>query len=88
MSLLKELTQEDVGQPCTYFDPYGRPRAALITAVHGKQCVNVVFVHDDKNQYDSYGLKIERSTSVMHGDIQQAHGNYFLMPGEERTVKA
>lgn len=84
---MRELTNEDVGQHCTYFDPHGKPRAALITAVHGPQCVNVVYVHDDVNQWDSYGLKIERSTSVMHGDIQQAHGNYYLMLGEERTVK-
>lgn len=78
------VTKEDVGQPCVYFDPRGRPYPALITAAWGPQCVNVVYVNDVEGQTDSYGQKLLRATSVMHGAIQQAHGNYWLLPGETR----
>ena len=74
---LRDLTKESVGSACTYVDPTGKPRAAVITAIHGDKCCNVVFVNDDENQWDSYGRKIERSTSVMRKDVQQAHGNYW-----------
>jgi hypothetical protein len=69
-------------------DPRGRAYDALITEVWGPQCVNVVYVNDVEDQRDSYGQKLLRSTSVMHGSIQQAHGNYWLLPGEERVPEA
>jgi hypothetical protein len=71
-----------------YVDPRGRAYDALITEVWGPQCVNVVYVNDVEDQRDSYGQKLLRSTSVMHGSIQQAHGNYWLLPGEERAPEA
>jgi hypothetical protein len=79
-----ELDQSHVGSPCTYVDPVGQPRPAIITAVHGSECVNVVFVNDDKAQTDNYGRKTERATSVVSSARQQAHGNYYLLPGETR----
>lgn len=72
------------GVACRYFDPRGREYAALITEVHGPQCVNLVYVNDVEGQQDAYGQKLLRSSSCMHGSIQQANGNYWLLPGEDR----
>lgn len=76
--------EEHRGTACVYYDPRGKAFDALITEVWGPQCVNVVYVNDVEGQRDNYGQKLLRSTSVMHGDIQQAHGNYWLLPNEER----
>jgi hypothetical protein len=80
------VTKADVGRECIYFDPRGRAYPALITAVWGPQCINVVYVNDVEGQTDAYGQKLMRATSLMHGNIQQAHGNYWMLPGETRTV--
>lgn len=79
-----KVTKSNVGDACTYFDPRGRAYDALITAVWGPQCINVVYVNDVEGQQDCYGQKLIRATSVMHGNIQQAHGNYWLLSKEER----
>lgn len=80
-----EVTRETHrGKACVFVDPVGKAHDALITEVWGKQCVNVVFVTDEDNQRDDYGQKLVRFTSVMHGSVQQAHGNYWLLPGESR----
>lgn len=76
--------EEHRGTACVYVDPRGRAFDALITEVWGPQCVNVVYVNDVEGQRDSYGQKLMRATSVMHGAIQQAHGNYWLLKGETR----
>jgi hypothetical protein len=69
-----------------FVDPRGRPHDAIITEVWGAQCVNVAFCNPEEGQSDSYGQKIVRFTSVMHGNVQQAHGNYWLLPDEERKA--
>jgi hypothetical protein len=74
------------GTACVYIDPRGRAYDALITEVWGPQCVNVVYCNDVDGQSDNYGQKLIRATSVMHGAIQQAHGNYWLLPGEDRPA--
>lgn len=69
-----------VGDSVTYVDPVAKERPALVTAVWGDEIpcsINVVYVNDDENQSDSYGRKIERSTSVPHRLQQTAHGNYW-----------
>lgn len=72
------------GTFCVFFDPHGKPHDALITEVWGPQCINVVFCSDQEKERDDYGQKLVRFTSVMHGSVRQAHGNYWLLPGEER----
>lgn len=74
------------GTACVYVDPRGHAYDALITEVWGPQCVNVVYCNDVDGQSDNYGQKLIRATSVMHGAIQQAHGNYWLLPGEDRPA--
>ena len=82
---MTEVTREKHrGTACDFYDPRGKRFDALITEVWGPQCVNVVYVNDVEGQRDNYGQKLLRSTSVMHGSIQQAHGNYWMLPGEER----
>jgi hypothetical protein len=80
------VDQSHVGKSCVYHDSRGRPYDALITAVWGPQCVNVVYVNDVEGQKDSYGQKLIRATSLMHGSVQQAHGNYWMLPGEKRVA--
>jgi hypothetical protein len=91
-----------------YFDEYGRPHKALVTAVwgdgHGMRLVpdgmnedgsfkskleyvegqehwpslNLTYVSDDESKVDQYGRQIERgSTSVVHQSNQAAHGRYW-----------
>lgn len=84
---MTEVTRETHrGKACVFFDPYGHPHDALITEVWGPQCINLVFCNPTEGQRDSYGQKLVRFTSVMHGNLQQAHGNYWLLPGEERKL--
>lgn len=80
--------EEHRGKPCVYVDPRGKHYDALITEVWGPQCINLIYVNDVEGQRDSYGQKMLRQTSVMHGSIQQAHGNYWMLPGEERSSPA
>lgn len=80
--------EEHRGRACVYVDPRGRAYDAIITEVWGPQCVNVVYANDVEGQQDHYGQKLIRATSVMHGAVQQAHGNYWLLPGEERPALA
>lgn len=74
----QNATKADVGRACTYVDPVGKRISALITAVWGSDCVNIVYVVDDEKQDDSYGRKIARHTSLMSKDRQQAHGQYWF----------
>lgn len=81
-----KVTTADVGKSCVFYDSRGRAYDALITAVWGPQCINVVYVNDVDGQKDTYGQKLIRATSVMHGNIQQAFGNFWMLPGESRTI--
>lgn len=64
-----------------FVDSLGNKRPALITNMFGEPdqhpAINVVIVNDDENQRDSYGLKIERFTSVVHRTNQYANGMYW-----------
>ena len=66
-----------------FYDPRGKRYDALVTEVWGPQCINVVYVNDVEGQRDNYGQKLQRATSLMHGSIQQAHGNFWLEKGEK-----
>ncbi|QIG71393.1 hypothetical protein EVB32_279 [Rhizobium phage RHph_TM39] len=79
--------EEHRGTACKYYDTRGKAYDAIITEVWGPQCVNLVYVNDVEGQKDSYGQKLIRSCSVMHGSVQQAHGNYWMLPGETRVSK-
>lgn len=76
-----------IGKPCVYFDEFGNPHHALVTAVwdtddEGPKSVNLVYVVSDAAKVDQYGRQIERKTSVVHRTRQGAHGMFFEMPNE------
>lgn len=77
--------EQDEGKACVFVDPTGNPHAAIITRVWGPQCINVAYVALDQGE-DGYGYKIWRSTSLMHRDIQQAHGNYWYFAEEDKAA--
>lgn len=76
-----------VSQAVVFVDPTGEHHAALVTAVWGPDCVNIVFVTQEEGQTDTYGQKIQRYTSVMHRKLQQAHGNYWYDPDNRDNVR-
>lgn len=71
------------GEAVVYVDPVGQAHPALITAVWGVNCVNVVFVTRDESKSDTYGKQIERNTSCNHQRQHEAHGNYWRYPEDE-----
>ena len=84
---MTEATREkDRGTVVDFYDTRGRRYDALITEVWGPQCVNLVYVNDVEGQTDSYGQKLLRASSVIHGSMQQAHGYFWLARGEARPV--
>ena len=52
------------GQHVIYVDPVARQHDAIITAVWGPTCINIVFAAIDESKTDSYGRQIERQTSL------------------------
>lgn len=72
------------GQACIYVDTLGVRHDALITRVWGPTGCNLLYVTDDVNQTDSWGHKIIRESSCMHGSVQPAHGNYWILPYETK----
>lgn len=71
----------EVGGHVVYVDPLGRPRPALVTAIHGPAgpgtSINVAIVCNDPTMTDSYGRQLSRATSVCHQSRQSAHGYYW-----------
>jgi hypothetical protein len=57
-----------VGGTVIYTDGYRRDHDALVTAVWGPNCINVVFTSGDSAKEDPYGRQIERETSVSRYD--------------------
>ncbi len=72
-----------VGESVVWHDSTGTSHSALVTAVWGPTCINVVFVSSDKAKDDTYGRQIERATSCTHKSIQQVHGFYWRFEDEE-----
>lgn len=83
-----------VGNAVVFVDPYGNPRDAIVTAIHGSTkdgstpCINVVVTTSDPSMTDQYGRQITRMTSVVYRTSQPAHGNYYTMPGEPLNAVA
>ena len=72
----------EIGKRVTWIDQRGKARDALVTAIHGepggRPSINIAVVAEDSKQWDSYGHKIQRESSVVHKDEQSAHGNYWI----------
>lgn len=76
----------EIGDHVMFVDPVAKPHNALVTAVWGPTCINVVLMNDDPNSQDVYGRQVERKTSVSHKSLTPAHGNYWMLPGEEQNT--
>lgn len=73
-----------VGDAVVYHDESGEPHNALITAVHGPTCVNLLFTSGDTTKTDNYGRQIERRSSCMSNKVYgTVHGNYWRLPADE-----
>lgn len=81
MDAVKELK---VGDPVIYHNPVGRAANALVTAIWGVTCLNIVLVSLDETKKDSYGRQIEHVSSCLHKEVLNGvHGNYWRLPNEE-----
>ncbi len=75
-----------VGGTVIYTDGYRHDHEALVTAVWGPNCVNVVFTSSDESKNDTYGRQIERETSVSRYDATSNNfGRCFRDVGVEAT---
>lgn len=72
-----------VGSHVVYHDEHGSPRNALVTAVHGPTCINLLVVCSDSTMTDQYGRQIARVSSCSHVSPQQAYGSYWRWEDEE-----
>ena len=79
----KEL-HEVIGQHVIYTDEVAVDHDALVTAVWGPRCVNVLYVSENMDKKDQYGRQIERPSSVTHVSGTTAHGRYYRLTGEEK----
>lgn len=67
-----------IGNVVTYVDEVSVPHKALITAVHGPQCINLIYIAKDEKKRDPYGQQVERASSVQKKAEWTAHGRYFI----------
>lgn len=72
-----------VGQLVKWHDSKGNEHDALVTAVWGATCINLVVVSKDESKTDQYGRQIERNTSSSHGSVNKVHGFYWRFADEE-----
>lgn len=67
-----------IGDVVTYRDEVGVEHNGLVLAVHGPDCINVVYLSSDEAKRDSYGRQIERDSSVQRkSDVTAPNGRYF-----------
>lgn len=71
-----------IGASVIYVDERGNPHNALVTAWHGPECCNLLFVSSDELRRDDFGRQFERRSSCVHEKRMPAHGNYFVWPDE------
>ena len=67
----------DIGQHVTLVDEIGVKHDALVTAVHGPECINAIYVSKDATKHDQYGRQIERLSSLQKKSQYTAHGRYY-----------
>ena len=77
------MREVKVGQLVVWHESDGKAVNALVTAVWGPTCINVVIVALDESKQDGYGRQIERKTSCSHKSIMNVHGFYWRFEDEE-----
>lgn len=76
----------EVGEAVIYCNPVGQDHNAIITAVWGVTCCNVVFVSGDPTKTDTYGRQIERQTSLQRVGPNTTYGQYFRYADDEKIA--
>ena len=71
-----------VGQAVVYHDEVGNPHPALITAVWGASCVNLLFVSSNETELDPYGRQIKRESSCTHVGQTPVYGRNWRFEDE------
>jgi hypothetical protein len=82
-SNMSSETMPRVGQKVIFHDPVGTAHEALVTAVWGPYCINLVYVSSDDTKKDQYGRQMERQTSCSKGGPNTAYGNYWRFEEDE-----
>lgn len=71
------------GDTVIYTDEVRVDHNAIVTAVWGPDCINVVFASSEEGKTDSYGRQIERQTSVGRYSESFNYGRCFRDVGVE-----
>jgi hypothetical protein len=77
--------QVKVGDVVIYTDEVRNDHNAIVTAIWGQDCINVVFLSPDESKTDPYGRQIERQTSVARHTETNNYGRSFRDVGVEAT---
>ena len=68
----------EIGDVVRVPDEHGVEHNGLVTAVHGPQCINAVYVSDDPAKRDPYGVQMERLSSLQAKSAFTApNGRFF-----------
>lgn len=76
-----------IGDSVIYTDEVRRDHNAVVTAVWGPDCINVLFVSPDESRTDSYGRQSDRQTSVARYSESNNFGRCFREVGVEATFQ-
>lgn len=74
----------EVGKHIIFVDRKGKDCDALITAVWGPSCINVIIVSDDESRQDGYGRQTIHETSVPRMSETTPYGYHFRFTDEEK----
>lgn len=68
-----------IGTSVDLVDEHGERHVALVTEVHGPQCINAVWVSSDPAKRDPYGLQLERGSSIQKKfeGVTAQNGRYY-----------
>jgi len=77
------MKEVHVGDTVVWHESDGKALKALVTAVWGPTCINLVVVSGDETKKDDYGRQIERRTSCSYKDQNRVHGFYWRFEEDE-----
>lgn len=71
-------TRPVIGQAVKVVDELGVKHDGLVTAVHGPECINALYLSSDPAKHDQYGRQVERLSSLQKQSQYTAHGRYYF----------
>lgn len=79
------MKEVHVGDIVIYTNPKGEDHNALVTAVWGAKCINLVYVSNNTSEGDGYGRQIKSESSSSYADVSRVHGNYWRFVEDEKV---